>query len=54
MFSLCFFVWRNFISSLILMVEIFCWVNLCAGEVLGIVIFAYVGVSLFFRHCLLK
>ena len=49
-----FFCVEEFYFVLILMVEIFCWVNLCAGELLGIIIFAYIAVSLFFRRCLLK
>jgi len=45
---------RNLISSFILIVVTFFCVCLCAGEVLGILILAWEGVSFLIRHCLLK
>ena len=52
--NFCFLMCRYFISSLIRIFVIFFWVCLWAGEVLGIFMLAYVGVSCFFRHSRLK
>ena len=54
LFRFCFLQCRYLISSLILITVALCFVCTCAGEVLGTLILAYVGVSFLARHCLLK
>jgi hypothetical protein len=46
--------YRNFISSVDLRVVAFCCVNFEAGEVLGILIVADLGVMLFRPHFVIK
>jgi len=46
--------YRNLISSLILVVWILTWVKLAAFEVWGIFMFAYLGVKFLDKHCLLN
>ena len=46
--------WRNFISSFILMVCALIIVVFAAGELLGILSLAKFGVSLLYKHCRLK